>query len=124
MARMLGNSLIVAVQEDEYVRKTKNDTVLKYPLAVRMEMVFAFREVDYVISYQDVSKTIKKAYFDVFAIGEDQNHIGFQEAVEWCKNNNKSVERMCRTEGISSSTIKALKIDEDYFYGDICIAPI
>lgn len=41
-----------------------------------------------------------------FAVGEDQNHAGFQRAIEWCKENGKEVVRMKRTPGICSSEIK------------------
>ena len=44
--------------------------------------------------------------FDVFIVGEDQNHEGFQRAIAWCKNNGKKVIRLQRTPKISSSSIK------------------
>ena len=53
-----------------------------------------------------VDETIKNIDFDIFAIGEDQNHEGFQRAVKWCEENGKQVVRMKRTPGICSSQIK------------------
>lgn len=52
--------------------------------------------------------TIKTLDFDVFAIGEDQNHEGFQRAIKWCEDNGKEVVRMKRTPGICSSEIKKM----------------
>lgn len=77
-----------------------------YSTDQRMELVRALRTVDEVGIYCDVSDDIKKFDFDVFAIGEDQNHAGFQKAVEWCMANGKEVVRMKRTPGICSSDIK------------------
>ena len=55
-----------------------------------------------------VDVTIKTLDFDVFAIGEDQNHEGFQRAIKWCEDNGKEVVRMKRTPGICSSEIKKM----------------
>lgn len=96
-AKNLGDWLIVAVQDGDYILKTKPDA---------KELVSALRVVDEVVSYTDVDVTIKTLDFDVFAVGEDQNHAGFQRAIEWCKENGKEVVRMKRTPGICSSEIK------------------
>ena len=66
----------------------------------------ALRVVDEVVIYRDVNEDIKRFDFDVFAIGEDQTHSGFQQAVSYCEKEGKQVVRMKRTEGISSSEIK------------------
>lgn len=83
--------------------ETYNDS---YIYVERKELVSALRVVDEVVSYTDVDVTIKTLDFDVFAVGEDQNHAGFQRAIEWCKENGKEVVRMKRTPGICSSEIK------------------
>ena len=62
--------------------------------------------MDEVIIYKNVDDIVRKVDFDVFAVGEDQNHSGFQKAIEWCRENGKEVVRMQRTQGISSSDIK------------------
>lgn len=98
--------LIVAVQESSYIKKTKPDTDIFYDTDVRMDLVGALRIVDKVVSYSDVSQIVKNVDFDIFAVGEDQNHAGFQAAIEWCTNNGKSVVRMHRTPNISSTKIK------------------
>lgn len=105
-AKRLGDYLIVAVQDDAYIKKFKPDAVTLYTTEERIELVRALRVVDEVVVYRDVSEDICKIDFDVFAIGEDQRHAGFQKAVAYCEQTGKSVVRMKRTEGIASSEIK------------------
>ena len=47
--------------------------------------------------------------FDVFAKGPDQNHEGFQRAIDWCRDNEREVVVIPRTEGISSTMIRNIK---------------
>ena len=54
----------------------------------------------------DIDESIKKIRFDIFAIGEDQLHAGFQRAREWCNQNGKRVVELSRTRGISSSQLR------------------
>ncbi len=105
-AKALGDYLIVAVQDGDYILKTKPNAKVLYTTEQRQELVRALRVVDEVVSYTDVDVTIKNIDFDVFAIGEDQNHAGFQRAIKWCEENGKKVIRMKRTPGICSSDIK------------------
>lgn len=69
-------------------------------------MLRALRAVDEVVLYSDVSESIKLFDFDVFAVGADQQHSGFQKAIEYCKANGKEVVRLERTQGISSTLIR------------------
>lgn len=105
-AKKLGDYLIVAVQDGKCILKTKPHAKVLYTTEQRIELVKALRVVDEVIVYQDVDKTLTEVEFDVFAIGEDQNHIGFQRAAKWCEENGKEVIRLSRTPGICSSAIK------------------
>lgn len=105
-ARALGDYLIVAVQDGDFILKTKPNAKVLYTTDERKELVGALRPVDEVVSYTDVDVTIKTLDFDIFAIGEDQNHAGFQRAIKWCEENGKQVVRMKRTPGICSSEIK------------------
>ena len=104
-AKELGDKLIVAVQDDDVVKKYKPDTQMVYTTEERMYMVSAIRYVDEVVVYRDVDKDIKSIDFDIFAKGPDQCHAGFQRAVEWCKANGKEVVVIPRTEGISSTML-------------------
>ena len=105
-AKTLGDYLIVAVKDGNYILKTKPNAKVMYTTEERKELVGALRVVDEVVDYTDVDVTIKTLDFDVFAIGEDQNHEGFQRAIKWCEDNGKEVVRMRRTPGICSSEIK------------------
>ena len=105
-ARKLGDYLIVAVQDGNFILKTKPDAKVLYTTEQRKELVGALRVVDEVVTYTDIDVTIKNIDFDVFAIGEDQNHDGFQRAIKWCNEHGKKVVRMKRTPGICSSEIK------------------
>ena len=105
-AKRIGDYLIVAVQDGTYIQKYKPNAKVLYTTEERMELVRALKVVDEVVIYRDVNEDIKRLDFDVFAIGEDQTHSGFQQAVSYCEKEGKQVVRMKRTEGISSSEIK------------------
>lgn len=105
-----GGKLIVAVQEDAIVTKYKPEVKLVYDWEKRAKMIGALRYVDSVVPYADIDESIKHIDFDVFAIGGDQIHVGFQRAVKWCEENGKQVVRMSRTDGVSSSQLRAGRI--------------
>ena len=98
--------LIVAVQDGDYILKYKPGSKMIYTTEERMFMVSSIRWVDEVLVYKDVDLDIQNIDFDVFAKGPDQNHAGFQRAVEWCKKNGKEVVVIPRTEGISSTLLR------------------
>lgn len=98
--------LIVAVQDGDCILKYKPNTKMIYSTEERMFMVSAIRWVDEVMTYHDVDVDIQNIKFDVFAKGPDQNHAGFQRAVEWCRANGKKVVVIPRTEGISSTMLR------------------
>ena len=99
--------LIVAVQEEDRILKYKPGTKMIYSTKERMFMVSAVRWVDEVITYSDVDIDIQNIQFDIFAKGPDQQHAGFQRAVAWCMENGKRVAVIPRTEGISSTLLRA-----------------
>lgn len=105
-AKKLGDYLIVAVQDGNSILKTKPDAKILYSTEQRVDLVKALRIVNDVVIYQDVDLILPKVDFDIFAIGSDQNHAGFQRAIKWCKDNGKEVIRLPRTPGICSSEIK------------------
>ena len=98
--------LIGAIQNDCYVTKYKPEARLVYDWKTRANMIRALRYVDEVVSYDDVDESIKHIDFDVFVVGGDQMHAGFQRAIRWCEDNGKTVVRLTRTEGISSSLLR------------------
>lgn len=105
-AKKLGDYLIVAVQDSDYILKYKPTAKIFYTTEQRIELINSLKVVDEVITYEDVDETIMNTEFDVFAVGEDQVHEGFQRAIKWCKDNGKEVVRLPRTPGICSSSIK------------------
>jgi len=101
-----GDYLIVAVQDGDFILKYKPNANVLYTTAQRIELIKSLREVDEVTIYRNVDEDIKNIDFDIFAVGEDQKHEGFQKAISWCKDNNKEVVTLKRTPGICSSDIK------------------
>ena len=108
-ARELGDYLIVAVQDDEVIKKYKPEAEMVYSTAERLLMVNAIKYVDEVVVYRDVYHDIQTIDFDVFAKGPDQSHEGFQKAVEWSKRNGREVVTIPRTEGISSTQLRNVR---------------
>lgn len=100
--------VIVAVQEDSIVTKYKPQTRLVYDWNTRVKMIQALRYVDDVVSYRDIDDSIKHINFDVFVVGADQNHAGFQRAIKWCHEQGKEVVILPRTEGISTTKLKGI----------------
>lgn len=107
-AKALGDYLIVAVQDSDVVLHYKPDVNLVYTTEERCYMVKSIRYVDEVIVYRDVDEAVRQTDFDLFAKGPDQNHEGFQKAMEYCRKEGKEVVVMPRTEGVSSSQLKEL----------------
>lgn len=105
-AKKLGDYLVVAVQDGDYILKFKPDAKVLYTTGQRIDLIRALKVVNEVVTYKSIGDDIKTFDFDVFAIGEDQTHEGFQKAVAWCKENGKEVVRLPRTPGICSSDIK------------------
>ncbi|WP_413853486.1 adenylyltransferase/cytidyltransferase family protein [Candidatus Ruminimicrobium bovinum] len=98
--------LIVCVQSSECILKYKPNSKILYSTEERVKMVKNIKLVDDVKIYDDIDIDIQQIDFDVWVKGPDQEHSGFQKAIEYCKQNNKEIFIMNRTEGISSSYIK------------------
>lgn len=105
-AKALGNFLIVAVQDGDFILKYKPDTKVLTSTEDRIYMVSSIRYVDEAIIYQDVDQIIEQVEFDIFVTGPDQVHSGFKKAIEWCKAHGKEHIVLSRTAGISSSYLK------------------
>ena len=104
-AKQLGDHLIVAVQQSDYIKKNKPSAYNIYDTGERCYIINSIKFVDEVVVYNSVYEDIQKIDFDVFVKGPDQMHEGFQKAVEWCKNHNKEVVTLPRTEDISTSEL-------------------
>ena len=102
-----GDYLIVGVQNGDYIAQFKSDSDIFYTTEERVEMIEALRIVDEVFVYDTLCPaTMEITDFDVLALGE--NHIGerFDVIEKWCFEHGKSVIRLKRTPGISSTSIK------------------
>ena len=88
-AKAISDYLIVAVQESDVVLKYKPEAKLIYSTEERMYMVKSIKYVNDVVVYNSVDEIVKNVDFDIFALGPDQNHEGFQRAIQWCKDNGK-----------------------------------
>jgi glycerol-3-phosphate cytidylyltransferase-like family protein len=69
-------------------------------------MVESIKYVDEVITYKAVDDIVKQVDYDILATGPDQNHSGFQNAIQWTKEHGKESVILARTEGISTSWLK------------------
>lgn len=98
--------LIVAVQESDYIRKFKPEANIFYSTDIRTKLVAALRCVDEVVTYTEVNRIVRELEFDIFAVGADQNHAGFAEAIAYCESHGIRVARLQRTPNISSTMIK------------------
>lgn len=105
-AKELGDKLVVAVQDGDYILKYKPGTQMVYSTEERLYMVSTIKYVDEVVVYRDVDIDIKNIGFDIFVRGEDQQHAGFQRAIQWCEENEKEVVVLKRTDGISSTLLR------------------
>lgn len=106
-AKGLGDYLIVAAQDSDFILKYKPTSKVLNTTEDRMYMIKAIRYVDEVIVYGDVDEIVKKVDFDVFVTGPDQIHAGFQKAIQWCEENGREHVVLARTDGVSSSELKA-----------------
>lgn len=106
-AKGLGDYLIVAAQDSDYILKYKPTAKILNSTEDRKYMIKSIRYVDEVITYTDVDKIVQEVEFDVFVTGPDQCHAGFQRAINWCEEHGKEHIVLGRTEGISSSELKA-----------------
>lgn len=106
-AKGLGDYLIVAAQDSDFILKYKPTSKVLNSTEDRKYMIKSIRYVDEVITYTDVDKIVQEVDFDVFVTGPDQNHAGFQRAIHWCEERGREHIVLGRTDGVSSSELKA-----------------
>ncbi|MBR1872554.1 MAG: adenylyltransferase/cytidyltransferase family protein [Bacteroidales bacterium] len=105
-AKALGDRLVVAVQDSDYILKYKPGAKTVGSTEERAYMVKALKYVDDIVIYTDVEKITGEVEFDIFAAGPDQNHEGFRKVFDWCRANGRQVVILPRTEGISTTQLK------------------
>lgn len=101
-----GEYIIVAVHNDEAVKRTKCTPINSE--TIRLESIKSLKNVDEVILYNDVFETIKMCDIDVFVTGEDQINSSFQKAIDYCKKHDIEHIISNRTPNISSTKLKYL----------------
>lgn len=106
-AKALGDYLIVAVQDGDEILKYKPQAKVMNTTEDRTYLVKSIRYVDEVIVYKSADEIVKKVDFDIFVTGPDQIHAGFQAAIRWCEEHGREHVVLSRTEGVSSSELKA-----------------
>lgn len=106
-AKGLGDYLIVAAQDSDFILKYKPTAKVLNSTEDRKYMIKSIRYVDEVITYTDVDKIVQEVEFDVFVTGPDQCHQGFQRAIQWCEEHGREHIVLGRTDGVSSSELKA-----------------
>ena len=106
-AKGLGDYLIVAVQDGDEILKYKPQAKVMNSTEDRVYMVKSICYVDEVIVYKGVDDIVKEVDFDIFVTGPDQIHSGFQNAIQWCESHGREHIVLGRTEGVSSSDLKA-----------------
>lgn len=111
-AKGLGDYLIVAAQDSNFILKYKPKAKVLNSTEDRKYMIKSIRYVDEVISYTEVDKIIQEVDFDIFVTGPDQYHDGFQRAIQWCEEQGKEHIILGRTDGVSSSELKAKIADK------------
>ena len=105
-AKGLGDYLIVAAQDGDFILKYKPTAKVLNSTEDRKYMIKSIRYVDEVITYTDVDKIVQEVDFDVFVTGPDQCHDGFKRAIRWCEEHGKEHIVLGRTDGVSSSELK------------------
>ena len=105
-AKGLGDYLIVATQDSDFILKYKPTAKILNSTEDRKYMIKSIRYVDEVITYTDVDKIVQEVDFDVFVTGPDQCHAGFLRAIQWCEEHGKEHIVLARTLGVSSSELK------------------
>lgn len=106
-AKGLGDYLIVAAQDSDFILKYKPNAKVLNSTEDRKYMIKSIRYVDEVITYTDVDKIVQEVEFDIFVTGPDQCHAGFQKAIQWCEQHGKEHIVLARTDGVCSSELKA-----------------
>lgn len=119
-AKGLGDYLIVATQDGDFILKYKPTAKVLNSTEDRKYMIKSIRYVDEVITYTDVDKIVQEIEFDVFVTGPDQCHEGFQRAIRWCEEHGREHIVLGRTDGVSSSELKA-KIAEKTKKYSLCV---
>lgn len=100
--------VIVLLQKDEWVSKYK-DAKLVYDFAMRKQMIETLRTVTRVIPYESVGiEAVRELDFNLLVRGPEHCSARFLELSAWCEKMGKKWIVLPRTEGISTTALKAI----------------
>lgn len=106
-ARSLGDYLVVGIQEDSSVIKTKPKPVLSTQERVDQMLEIPFVDKVVVYSATQTPETIKQIMPDVFVHGDDWlDQLDRTKIIQFMENNNIKMVLLPRTQDISTSEIK------------------
>lgn len=105
-AKELGDILLVAINDDDSVRKLKGETRPIFPVNMRMEMLSELKVVDYVISFseQNALSVITMLKPDIYVKGGDYDLKETPEGIEVLNYGGK-VESTPLVTGVSTTLI-------------------
>jgi len=99
----------VMLQVDEMIAKYKPGCKNVYDFKTRKTMIDTLRTVTEAIPYDVVGvEAVKDLDFDVLVKGPEHNNERFQKLGKWCEENGKEVVVLPRTDGISTTDLKAI----------------
>ena len=102
----------VLLQIDEMIAKYKPGCKSVYDFTTRQKMIETLRTVDKAIPYDVVGvDAVKDIGFDILVVSPEHTNERFQRLFKWCAENGKEVVTLPRTEGISTSALKAILKD-------------
>ena len=99
----------VMLQTDEMIAKYKPGCKSVYDFITRQQMIETLRTVDKAIPYDVVGiDAVKDIGFDILVVGPEHTNERFQRLFRWCAEKGKEVVSLPRTEGISTTALKAI----------------
>ena len=99
----------VTLQIYEMIAKYKPGCKNVYNFTMRQKMIETLRTVDKAIPYDVVGiDAVKDIGFDILVVGPEHTNERFQRLFKWCAENGKDVVTLPRTEGISTTSLKAI----------------
>ena len=104
-----GGKVYVMLQIDEMIAKYKPGCKSVYDFTTRQKMIETLRTVDKAIPYDVVGiDAVKDIAFDILVVGPEHTNERFQRLFKWCAENGKEVVTLPRTEGVSTTSLKAI----------------
>ena len=102
-------TVYVMLQVDEMIEKYKPGCKNVYDFTTRQKMIESLRTVDKAIPYDVVGiDAVKDIDFNILVVGPEHTNERFQRLFKWCAETGREVVTLPRTEGISTTSLKAI----------------